>query len=462
MTEAGGLAPEEVETLVTFPVEVAVNGTPGLVRMRSSSGVGLSVIYLEFEWGSDIYRNRQLVAEKLSLVQEHLPDGINPTMGPISSIMGNIMLVGLSAKEGTVSPIDLRTIADWTIRPRLLSISGIAQVIPLGGGVEQYQVLISSDELRKRNLDLKDVEEHLEVLSQNTTGGFINLNNQEYLIRNIGRVQTIEDLENSVIGSFFGNSVQLKDVAKVVTGSKIKRGDASINASPGVIISLQKQPGTSTIALTEEIEEALSELQQTLPEGVVIHSDLFKQANFIEHAVENVSEALRDGAILVTIILFLFLLNFRTTFITLTALPICFAVTAIVFKYFGLEINTMTLGGLAIAVGLLVDDAIVDVENVFRRLNENKSKKDPKPLLKVVYDASREIRNSIVFATIIITLVFLPLFAMGGLEGRFFTPLGVSFIVSLVASLFVSLTVTPVLCSYLLKDRKSLKEHKDG
>ncbi len=460
MTEAGGLAPEEVETLVTLPIEVAVNGTPGLERLRSSSGVGLSVIYMEFAWGTDIYRNRQLVAEKLSLVQESLPEGLRPTMGPISSIMGNIMVVGLTSENLNISPVQLRTLADWTLRPRLLSISGIAQVIPIGGGVEQYQILLSSEELRRRNLDLESVESRLSVISQNTTGGFIDLGQQEYLIRNIGRVFSIEDLKTSVIGLFQGRPVQLQEVAKVVTAPKIKRGDGSVNASPSVILSITKQPGTSTIDLTHQVESALSDLQKQLPVGVKIHSQLFRQADFIEHAVENVKEALRDGAILVTIILFMFLLNMRTTFISLSALPISFAITALVFKFFDLEINTMTLGGLAIAVGLLVDDAIVDVENVFRRLNENSKKSEPEPMLKVVFDASREVRNSIVFATIIIVLVFLPLFSMGGLEGRFFTPLGISFIVSLAASLLVSLTVTPVLCSYLLGKNAGEEHHE--
>ena len=461
MTEAGGLAPEEVETLVTLPIEVAVNGTPGLERLRSSSGVGLSVIYLEFAWGTDIYRNRQLVAEKLSLVQESLPEGLRPTMGPISSIMGNIMLVGLTADNSDLTPIQLRTLADWTMRPRLLSISGIAQVIPIGGGVEQFQILLSSEELRKRNLDLESVEERLSVISQNTTGGFIDLGQQEYLIRNIGRVFAVDDLRTSVIGLYQGRPVQLKDVAKVVSAPRIKRGDGSINASPSVILSITKQPGSSTIDLSEKVEAALADLQKQMPKGVKIHTDLFRQADFIEHSVENVKEALRDGAVLVTIILFMFLLNLRATFISLSALPISFAITAIVFKIFDLEINTMTLGGLAIAVGLLVDDAIVDVENVFRRINENAKLSKPDHILKVVFEASREVRNSIVFATMIIVLVFLPLFAMGGLEGRFFTPLGISFIVSLAASLIVSLTVTPVLCSYLL-GKEANKEHEDS
>jgi Cu(I)/Ag(I) efflux system membrane protein CusA/SilA len=461
LTEAGGLAPEEVETLVTLPIEVAVNGTPGLERVRSSSGIGLSVIYLEFSWGTDIYRNRQLVAEKLALVKEQLPKEISPVMGPISSIMGEIQLVGISSEDPSRSPMDLRTVADWVIRPRLLSIRGIAQVIPIGGGVKQYQILLSSDELRKRNLSLEDVQHNLQHLSQNTTGGFIDLENKEYLIRNIGRVKSIEEIENSVVGLFLGRPIQVKDVAHVKFGPQIKRGDGSVNAKPAVIISVQKQPGASTIELTKEINKTLAEIQATLPKGVKIDGELFKQADFIEHAVKNVQEALRDGAILVTIILFLFLLNFRTTAITLTAIPLSFVLTAIVFKFFGLQINTMTLGGLAVAIGELVDDAIVDVENVFRRLKENRKLADPKSPFRVIFEASSEVRNSIVFATIIVCLVFIPLFSMGGLEGRFFAPLGVAYVVSLIASLLVSLTVTPVLCSYLLPNIKAV-EHEDG
>lgn len=460
MTEAGGLAPEEVEVLVTLPIEVAVNGTPGIERVRSSSGVGLSVIYLEFAWGTDIYRNRQLVAEKLALVKETLPKNVTPIMGPISSIMGEIQLVGLTSENAEISPMDLRSIADWVIRPRLLAIPGIAQVIPIGGGVRQYQILLSSEELRKRNLSLENVQHNLSHLSQNTTGGFINLDKKEFLIQNFGRVKSLQEVEDSVVGSFFGRPVRVKEVGKVQFGPQIKRGDGSIGGNPAVIISVQKQPGTSTIDLTHEIAKQLEEIQPGLPKGVKINRELFKQADFIEHAVWNVQEALRDGAILVTIVLFLFLLNFRTTAITLTAIPLSFVITAIVFKLFGLNINTMTLGGLAVAIGELVDDAIVDVENVFRRLRENKQSASPKPAMKVIFQASSEVRNSIVFATIIVVLVFIPLFSLGGLEGRFFAPLGVGYVVSLVASLFVSLTVTPALCSYLLPNMKAM-EHKD-
>ena len=462
LTEAGGLAPEEVETLVTLPIETTVNGTPGLTRLRSSSGVGLSVIYMEFEWGTDIYRNRQLVSEKLSLVQDRLPKDVRPTMGPITSIMGEIQLIGLTSENPKITPLQLRTIADWVLRPRLLSTMGVAQVIPIGGGMRQYQIHLSSEKLRAKNLALEDVQHNLSHLSQNTTGGFIDIGKNEYLIRNIGRVTGIEDIMSSVVAVFMGRPVQVKDVADVVEGPKIKRGDASVNAAPSVILSIQKQPGASTTELTETIRASLDEIQKGLPEGVKINKELFKQSEFIEHSIENVKEALRDGAILVTVIIFLFLLNFRATLITLLALPLSFSITAIAFQYLGVQINTMTLGGLAIAVGLLVDDAIVDVENVFRRLKENGHSKEPKPLKRVIFEASSEIRNSIVFATVIVVLVFLPLFWMGGLEGRFFTPLGVAFVISLVASLFVSLTVTPVLCSYFFSDPNKFKHEEDS
>lgn len=461
MTESHGLAPEEVESLVTFPIEVAVNGTPGVRRIRSSSGVGLSIVWMEFDWGTDIYRNRQLVSEKLSLIQNSLPEGINPIMGPITSIMGEIQLVGLSSKNDKTKGIELRSIADWTIRPRLLSISGIAQVIPIGGGVKQYQVLLDSEKIREKNLSIEDIDNNLRHISENTTGGFVSIESRELLIRNLGRVESIEDIEESVVGIFRGEAVRVKDIADVVIGKQLMRGDASIDGKEGVILAVKKQPGTSTLDLTEKINVALEEINGSLPSDVEINKNLFKQSTFINLAVENVKEALRDGAILVAIILFLFLMNFRTTFITLTAIPMSFALTAIVFKYFGLEINTMTLGGLAIAVGLLVDDAIVDVENIYRRLKENNQKDNPERILRVVYNASKEVRNSILFATLIVVLSFVPLFFIGGLGGRFFIPLGVSFIVSLIASMLVSLSLTPVLSSYLLPKLKGVKEVDD-
>lgn len=461
MTEAPGLAPEEVETLVTFPLETALNGLPGVERVRSNSGVGLSIVYVEFSWGTDIYRNRQLVQEKLTLAREKLPKNISPVMGPIASIMGEIQLVGLTSKDPAISPMNLRTIADWTIRPRLLSIPGVAQVTSIGGGVRQYQILLSAEKIQKLQMSIEDIEANLSKISLNSTGGFINIEKSESLIRVLGAIRDKEEILSSVVGMHLGKPVLVKDIAEVKEAPQVMRGDASVNAKAGVIMSIQKQPGASTIELTEEIEKALKGLEKTLPSYVELNPDLFKQATFISSSINNVKIALRDGVILVLIILFLFLLNFRTTMITITAIPLSFVLTAIVFKIFGLSVNTMTLGGLAVAIGELVDDAIVDVENVFRRLRENKQSASPKNSLVVIYEASSEVRNSIVIATIIVCLVFLPLFSMGGIEGKLFIPLGISYIVSLLASMIISLTVTPALCSYLLTTGKLL-EHKDG
>lgn len=461
MTEAEGMAPEEVETLVTLPVETVLNGLPGVERVRSTSGIGLSVVYVEFDWGTDVYRNRQLVAEKLALATERLPQGIRPVMGPIASIMGEIQLLGLYSPDQSVSAIELRTHADWNLRPRLLSIPGIAQVIAIGGGVRQYQILISAPRLQKFQLTLLDVERSLSALGRNTTGGFIDIGQQEYLIRNITSVRSEAEIRQSVIGLHFGRSVTVGDIAEVRIGPQIKRGDASVNAQPAVIMSIQKQPGASTVELTKKIDLALDTISKSLPKGVALERDLFKQSTFIEAAIGNVKHALRDGTVLVVIVLFLFLLNFRTTAITLTAIPLSFVLTAVVFRIFGLTVNTMTLGGLAVAIGELVDDAIVDVENVYRRLRENSASSAPKPILRVVYEASSEVRNSIVYATIIVVLVFIPLFYLGGIEGKLFIPLGIAYIVSLIASLLVSLTVTPTLCSLLLKNDQ-LASHGDG
>jgi Cu(I)/Ag(I) efflux system membrane protein CusA/SilA len=461
MTEASGMAPEEVETLVTLPLETVLNGLPGVERVRSSSGIGLSVIYVEFGWGTEIYRNRQLVAEKLSLAKEKLPKDVTPVMGPIASIMGEVQLLGLSSQDQSINPIELRTLADWVIRPRLLSVPGVAQVISIGGGVKQFQLLLSAEKLQHYRLTLEDVQHNLSHLSQNTTGGFINSEKKEFLIRNIGVVRSEEDILNSVVGYHLGRPVLVKEVAEVKIGAQIKRGDASVNGAPAVIMSIQKQPGANTVELTKEVDKVLSDISKSFPKGVVLERELFKQSNFIEAAITNVKEALRDGAVLVIIVLLIFLMNFRTTAITLTAIPLSFVLTAIVMKFFGISVNTMTLGGLAVAIGELVDDAVVDVENVFRRLRENQKLEKPLSSLQVIYNASSEVRNSIVFATIIVVLVFIPLFYLSGIEGRLFIPLGVAYIISLLASLLVSLTVTPVLCSYLLSKGK-LIHHEDG
>ena len=461
LTEAHGLAPEEVETLVTLPVESVLNGTPGVLRLRSSSGIGISIVYVEFDWDTEIFRNRQLVAERLQLLQSRLPDGMQPVMGPVTSIMGEIQFVGVTSPEGKVSPMDLRSLADWTLRPRLMTIPGISQVVVMGGEVKQYQILVSSEKLQKRAISLEDLKHALKEISENTTGGFIDIEEKEFLIRPLGRISTVEEIENSLAGMHMGRPVLIKDVAEVRVGPRTKRGEGSINAKHSVIMTIQKQPTASTIDLTEAIDLNLKEMAKALPEGVKLETDLFKQSHFIKAAIGNVEEALRDGVIMVAIILFLFLMNVRTTAITLVAIPLSLLVTAIVFHVADITINTMTLGGLAIAIGELVDDAIVDVENVFRRLRENKAAGSPKGYLRVIYEASSEVRNSIVLSTIIVVLVFVPLFFLGGIEGRLFVPLGVAYIISILGSLVVSLTVTPLLCSYLLPNSKAI-HHEDG
>lgn len=429
ITESHGLAPEEVEILVTLPIESVLNGTPGILRTRSSSGLGVSIVYVEFDWGTDIFKNRQLVAERLQLIQNRLPVGMQPVMGPVTSIMGEIQFVGVTSPKGQVSPMELRTLVDWTLRPRLMTIPGVSQVIVMGGEVKQYQVRVSSQKLQRKNISLEDLRHALSEISENTTGGFIDIEDKEFLIRPLGRVESIEDIENSFVGMHFGSPVLVKDVAEVKVAAKAKRGDASVNAKPAVVMTIQKQPSASTIDLTRAIERELSMAQKSLPDGIKLETDLFKQAHFIESAIGNVEGALRDGIIMVAIILFIFLMNFRTTTITLVAIPLSLLVTAVVFYIMGLSINTMTLGGLAIAIGELVDDAIVDVENVFRRLRENQSLGSPKGSLRVIYEASSEVRNSIVLSTVIVVLVFLPLFALDGVEGRLFAPLGIAYII---------------------------------
>jgi CzcA family heavy metal efflux pump len=461
MTEAGGLSPEEVETLVTLPIETAMNGAPGVKRVRSTSGVGLSVVYVEFDWGTDIYLDRQLVAERLQVAEERLPRDVSPTLTPISSIMGEILLLGIQSEGGKTSPLEVRSLADWVIRQRLLTLPGIAQVTVMGGGVKQYQVLVDPRKLLAYNLTLQEVEEAAGLAQSNTTGGFLERKSQEYLVRNLARTSSVEELADTVVAFREGVPIRLRQVAEVKLGAQVKRGDGGMNGAPAVIMAIQKQPGASTIELTKQVESSLEELRRTLPADVKVET-LFKQAVFIEKAIDNVVEALRDGAILVVIVLFLFLLNFRTTAITLTAIPLSFIITGLVLKAFDISVNTMTLGGLAVAIGELVDDAIVDVENVFRRLKENRHKPNPEPVLTVIYKASSEVRNSIVFATILVVLVFIPLFAMGGIEGRLFIPLGMAYIISIIASLFVSLTVTPALCSYLLPKMKHMEDEKDG
>ncbi|HUX64225.1 efflux RND transporter permease subunit [Sulfuricella sp.] len=461
MTEAAGMAPEEVEQLISFPVETAMNGLPGVTRVRSVSGIGLSVVYVEFDWGTDIYRNRQQIAERLSLVKEQIPAGITPQMGPISSIMGEIMLIAMTVDPAKANPMQARELADWVVRPRLLTIPGVSQVIPIGGEVKQYRVTPDPANLDRLGISLEQMEKTLANFASNTSGGFLESQAQEYLIRNIGRTTKLENLQDLVVGYRAGGAILLKQVAKVDFAARLKRGDASFMGKPAVILSVQKQPAADTVKLTREIEAALQEMNKGMPAGIAVKDILFKQANFIESSVSNVEEALRDGAIMVAVVLFLFLLNFRTTFISLTAIPVSILITVLVFKYFGLSINTMTLGGLAIAIGELVDDAVVGVENVFRRLKQNRAEGDKIPVLEVIAAATLEVRSAIVYATLIIVLVFVPLFVLSGIEGKLFAPLGVAYIVSILASMLVSVTLTPVLCYYLLPKMKRL-EHDDS
>ena len=461
MTEAGGMAPEEVEQLVSLPIESAMNGMPGVTRVRSVSGVGLSIVYVEFAWGSDIYRNRQQIAERLNLVREQMPPGVLPQLGPISSIMGEILLIALPADPAKVSPMQVREYADWVLRPRLLTIGGIAQVVPIGGEVRQFRVELRPAQLQALGVEREKVDIALRDFGANTSGGFLETQGRELLIRQIGRTHRIEDLRNIVVAVRNGQPILLKQVADVTIAAANKRGDASYNAKPAVVLSVQKQPGADSVKLTREVEAAIAALASNLPAGMEAPHFLFRQADFIEHSVSNVEEALRDGAILVAIVLFLFLLNVRTTLISLAAIPVSLLVTALVFNYFGLSINTMTLGGLAIAIGELVDDAVVGVENVLRRLKLNRALSAPRPVIEVIAKATLEVRSAIVYATIIIVLVFVPLFLLPGIEGRLFTPLGVAYIVSILASMIVSVTLTPVLAYYLLPGMKRL-DHGDS
>lgn len=458
LTEAGGMAPEEVEQLVTFPIETALNGMPGVGRVRSTSGVGLSIVYAEFDWGTDIYRNRQLVAERLTQVRGQLPDNITPLMGPVSSIMGEVMLIALPLQGGTTaaSPMQAREYADFVLRPRLLAIPGVSQVIPIGGDVRQLRVEPDPVRMAQSGISLTQIERALQGFASNAGGGFIDLNSREYLIRHVGRTNKVEDLRGIAVAWKDGRPVLLEQVAEVRFAAGLKRGDAGYQGQPAVIVSVQKQPSADTVRLTADVETALNELRAGMPRGLAAPRVLFRQADFIEASIGNVTEALRDGAIMVAVVLFAFLLSARTTIISLVAIPLSLAVTALVFRLLDQSINVMTLGGLAIAVGELVDDAVVDVENILRRLKENRLASRPRPVLEVIRTASVEVRSGIVYATVIVVLVFVPLFALPGIEGRLFAPLGIAYIVSILASMLVSMTVTPALCSLLLPRMKRL------
>lgn len=459
MTEAEGLAPPEVEQLVTFPLETQMNGLPGVTRVRSTSGVGLSIIYVEFDWGTDLYRNRQQIAERLSLVQAQLPANVVPQMGPINSIMGQIMLIAVTGPDD-VSGMELRELADFTIRPRLLTIPGVAQVIPIGGEVRQYRVSPNPAAMRALGVTQEQVEAALAQFGANTGGGFTDQYSREFLIRNIGRSASLEDLAGVIVATVGGQPVALRQVADVGFAARIKRGDAGFQGRSAVIVSVEKQPGVDTLQLTAQVEQAVADITRTLPKGIKADQILFRQASFIETSITNVKTVLVEAVIVVAIVLFAFLLNIRTTAISLTAIPVSILVTAIVFHLMGLSINTMTLGGLAIAIGELVDDAVVDVENIFRRLRENRERGNPRSVFDVVVSASQEVRSGIVYATMIIVLVFVPLFALTGIEGRLFAPLGQAYIISILASLLVSITLTPVMAYYMLPGLKRLDEHE--
>ncbi len=471
MTEALGLAPEEVETQITFPLETALNGANGVQSVRSISGIGLSVVHVEFDFGTDIYVDRQIVAERLAVVADRMPKGVRPQLAPVSSIMGQILILGMWSEGGVTDPIELRTQADWVVRQRLLTIPGVAQVFTKGGGRKQYHVLIEPESLTRYGVTLGEIRQALERSNQNATGGYLDQQGpNELLVRGLGRIQMISDLQKVVIATRGGRPIALAQVARITeapqgkrgdSGSYIRHADGKFTGGPSVALTIAKQPGADTLLVTQRILEAVEDMRSTLPKDIRI-VPLYSQSSFIDRAVHNVVEALRDGGILIIIILFLFLMNFRTTFITLTAIPLSLVITAIVFKLTGMSINTMTLGGLAVAIGELVDDAIVDVENIHRRLQENSLRPQPLHTLLVVFRASTEVRNSIVFSTMIVCLVFVPLFALEGIEGRLFMPLGIAYVVSIFASLIVSLTVTPVLSYWFLGSEKRTAHADDG
>jgi len=461
VTECEGLAPEEVEQRVTFPLETTINGAAGVIAVRSSSDIGLSVINVEFDWGTDVQAARQIVQERMSLVADQLPENVTPQMGPRSSLLGQIALVGMWSEDGATSPMELRTMADWVVRQRLRKIAGVSQVITMGGDRKQYHVLVDRHLLHHFEVSLSEVEQALRASNENVTGGFMGRDGKEFLIRGLGRFESDDEIRKTVIRDDGNRPLLLGQVATIHEVAQTKRGDSSINGRPAVVLTIQKQPKADTRLVTEAIREALIELEPSLPTDVRLQTT-YEQRRFIDHSVANVVDALRDGAVLVVVVLFLFLFSFRTTFITLTAIPLSVLVTALVFRWLGLSINVMTLGGLAVALGELVDDAIVDVENIFRRLKQNAKSESPQSVITVIFNASVEVRNAIIISTVLVVIVFAPLFALTGMEGRLFTPLGIAYIVSICASTIVSLTVTPVLSYYLLPNAKVTRQEKDG
>jgi HME family heavy-metal exporter len=462
MTESGGMAAEEVEQLITFPLETTMNGLPGVESVRSVSSAGLSFIYVTFNWKTEIFRARQMVSERLSSMEEGLPSGVTPRMGPISSIMGEIMQIAIPIDTAKISPMQVREYADWVLRPRLMAIAGVAQVIPIGGEVRQFQVQPNTTRMAELGISHEQLTGALKGYSANTSGGFLELNGREYLIRHLGRTSRLDDLKNLALTARHGQPVLLRQIADVTFAPAIKRGDAGFEGKPAVILGIQKQPTADTIHLTRSIEAAVEDLKKSLPAGMEAPKVTFRQASFIESSISTLQGKLIGASVFVAVILFFFLGTLRPTVIALTAIPVSIFMTALVFDYYGLSINTMTLGGLAIAIGGLVDDAVVGVENVLRRLKEDRAKHHDHRMhpIELVAHATMEVRSAILYATIIIVLVFLPLFALPGMEGRLFVPLGIAFIVSTLASLVVSVTVTPVLSFYLLPRMKSL-DHGD-
>lgn len=464
LTEAHGMAPEEVERLVTFPVETAVNGAGNVRRVRSSSSAGISIVWVEFEWGTDIYRARQTVSEKLSVVSNQLPLGVSaPVMAPQSSIMGEIMLISVTGTK--TSMMDVRTITDWNIRPRLLSIGGVSQVVVIGGEYKQYQILASPQKMAYYKVSLNELLKATQEANKNAAGGFMSEYSNEYIVRGIGRTSDLIEMGSSVIETSNGVPIKIEDVAEIKIGSSVKIGDGSLKGEPAVIMTVMKQPNVNTLELTDQIDTAIADLKKTLPPDLNINTKIFRQADFINASVSNIQKTLIEGSIFVVIILFIFLMNWRATAISLVAIPISLLTAVLTLQWLGFSINTMSLGGMAIAIGDLVDDAIIDVENVFKRLKENSAKPhaERQNKLTVIYDASVEIRSSVINATFIIIVAFLPLFFLSGMEGRLLAPLGIAFIVALFASLVVAITVTPVLCSYLLtKDEMLRRQHRES
>lgn len=457
MTEAPGFAPEEVEKLVSFPIETAVNGATDVRRVRSSSATGFSIVWVEFDWGTDVYTARQIVSEKLSTINDQLPPGVEtPTLGPQSSILGEIMIIGLTADKTSLS--DIRTLADRVIRPRLLSIGGVSQVAVIGGDIKEYQIQILPEKMRHYNVSLDEVMNSVSAINNNATGGVLYEYGNEYIIKGDVNTNSTEDLAKAVVRSDENGTVLIEDIANVQIGNKMPRlGVASERAKPAVLMTITKQPAVGTIELTEKIEDELSSMSKNVPKDLKISTNIFKQSDFIDNSIGNLKQSLIEGSLFVVIVLFLFLMNVRTTFISLTALPLSVIVAVLVLHFFGFTINTMSLGGIAIAIGSLVDDAIVDVENVYKRIRENRALPEDqrKTTLKVVFEASTEVRMPILNSTLIIIASFLPLFFLSGIEGRMLIPLGISFIVALIASTIVALTLTPALCSYLLDRKKA-------